>query len=334
MILTCPNCSTRYTLQASQLPSGGRTVRCAACKTTWHAEKSEEPIELPLAAKPAPARAEDLQSVKAKKLPGQYRAMVEDKKRLKALTAQGIVWASLAAVALIVVTIGFLLRVDIVRAFPRVAGAYAMVGLPVNAAGLTLISKEGDSKASFRNGRFVVTVTAQVTNLRDKPTPVPPIKVKLLDGTLQQFDYVIIPSSGLVVEPHATRTLTFDVKDPKNMVAHLDLDFDLEGMKKSKPGSSLRHKATGDHGEGQDSDHDSEPAAGHDDHDAGEAPETTHETAGPEHAEVASGSEIDLFHREPQAQSAPRPANEHTNDIADSHTQPHDDGPALRDRHS
>ncbi|MBW8881525.1 MAG: zinc-ribbon domain-containing protein [Asticcacaulis sp.] len=309
MVLTCPSCSTRYTLQDSQMPRGGRTVRCAACKTTWHADKPEDPIELPLAPEPAPARPEELQAVKAKKLPGRYRAMMEDKKRLKALTAQGIVWAALGATALIVLIVGFFLRVDIVRAFPRVAGAYAMVGLPVNASGLTLVSGDGDSKAAFKNGRFVVTVTAKVTNLRNKPTAIPPIKVKLLDGTLQQFDYVVIPSNGLVVEPHATRTLTFDVRDPKNLVAHLDLDFDLEGMKKSKSGAALRRQ----------------PADSHE----GAEPETTPADAAPAgdtgHAEIAPGSEPDPL---------PVPANEHTNDIADTQTEPDHDGPALREHHS
>ena len=321
MILTCPNCSTRYTLQDSQLPSGGRTVRCAACKTTWHAERADDPIDLSLAPEPAPSRSEDLAAVKAKKLPGQYRAMVEDKKRLKDLMAQGIVWGALGAVAVLVLSLGFFLRVNIVRAFPRVAGAYAMVGLPVNASGLTLISKDGDSKTAFKNGRFVVTVTAEVTNLRNVPTPVPPIKVKLLDATLQQFDDVTIPANGLVVEPHATRTLTFDVRDPKNIVAHLDLDFDLEGMKKSQSGggSKLRANPTGapDSADGQDT----------------QGPQT--DTPAPDHAEIAPGTE--------QAQSTPvqstsepqvPPANENSNDIADTDTTPTDTGPSLRDHHS
>ncbi len=302
MILTCPNCTTRYTLPDSQLPAGGRTVRCAACRTTWHAERNEDPIDLPMpAAEPPPARPEDLQAVKAKKLPGQYRAMIEGKKRLKALTAQGIVWGAMAATAVMILALGYLLRVDITRTFPRVAGAYAMVGIPVNAAGMTLVSGDNDSKAAFKNGRFVVTVTAQVTNLRDKPTPVPPIKVKMLDATLQQFDDMVIPSSGLVVAPHATRTLTFDVRDPKNMVAHLDLDFDLEGMKKSKTkrGPALRHEPTTVH----------DGAEG--EHDAVAVPD--HEAAEP-------------------VDDAPDHATPH--DVAESDPSEHDSVPALREHHS
>ncbi|EGF92532.1 MJ0042 family finger-like domain protein [Asticcacaulis biprosthecium C19] len=264
MILTCPNCSTRYTLQASQLPNGGRTVRCAACKTTWHAEREEDPIDLPLPAQPAPARAEDLQDVKPRKLPGQYRAMVEDKKRSKELTAQAIVWGAMGLAVVAFLAIGFLFRVDIVRAFPRVAGAYAMVNLKVNATNLDI--EEHTADAAFKDGRFVVTINAKITNLVNKPTKVPPMKVKLYDATGQLFDTLIVPSGGLTVEPGATRTLTFDVKDPKNLTANIDLLFDLEAMKQ-KPSAALRSEKAGhDSDGGHDDPHGATPASEGDDH--------------------------------------------------------------------
>ncbi len=37
MLIVCPNCSTSYMVDPSALGSGGRTVRCARCKTTWFA---------------------------------------------------------------------------------------------------------------------------------------------------------------------------------------------------------------------------------------------------------------------------------------------------------
>ena len=36
MILTCPNCATRYEADAAKFLPAGRKVRCAKCGHTWH----------------------------------------------------------------------------------------------------------------------------------------------------------------------------------------------------------------------------------------------------------------------------------------------------------
>lgn len=36
MILTCPACGTKYTVKDGAIPPGGRQVRCANCKHSWH----------------------------------------------------------------------------------------------------------------------------------------------------------------------------------------------------------------------------------------------------------------------------------------------------------
>src|SRR5689334_2839660 len=36
MILTCPQCDTRYQADGSKFPAAGRNVRCAKCGHVWH----------------------------------------------------------------------------------------------------------------------------------------------------------------------------------------------------------------------------------------------------------------------------------------------------------
>lgn len=259
MILSCPNCGTRYSLSESQLGPNGRKVRCSACKTTWHAEAPPaEPIELAPEA-PAKSRVEDLQQVKAERLPSRYRALLQDKQRLKALTAQGLVWGGLATGFIAVLALAFILRVDIVRTFPRIAGAYAMVGVKVNATHLEFGTKSAD--ASFKGGRFYVTVKAQIKNISDKAVPVPPVRVKLMDASLQTFSTALIPSGGLSVPAHQTRTLTFDVADPKNLTSSIDMDFDLEALKASGGRAPLRHADSHDDAAPQTADEAAQAAA-------------------------------------------------------------------------
>ena len=49
MILTCPACDTKYVVKDGAIPAGGRNVRCAACKHSWH-QDPEEGVETGLEA--------------------------------------------------------------------------------------------------------------------------------------------------------------------------------------------------------------------------------------------------------------------------------------------
>jgi predicted Zn finger-like uncharacterized protein len=41
MILTCPECGTQYVVKDGAIPPGGRQVRCASCKHSWHQNPEE-----------------------------------------------------------------------------------------------------------------------------------------------------------------------------------------------------------------------------------------------------------------------------------------------------
>ncbi|HVL29307.1 MAG TPA: zinc-ribbon domain-containing protein [Sphingomicrobium sp.] len=43
MILTCPACETKYVVKDGAIPPGGRQVRCASCKHSWHQDPEASP---------------------------------------------------------------------------------------------------------------------------------------------------------------------------------------------------------------------------------------------------------------------------------------------------
>ena len=47
MILTCPACDTKYVVKDGAIPPGGRQVRCASCKHSWHQDPEESAISEP-----------------------------------------------------------------------------------------------------------------------------------------------------------------------------------------------------------------------------------------------------------------------------------------------
>ena len=59
MILTCPSCGTRYSVDGAKFPSQGRTVRCAKCGHSWHQAPEAEPEPEAVRDTPPPAPSPD-----------------------------------------------------------------------------------------------------------------------------------------------------------------------------------------------------------------------------------------------------------------------------------
>jgi predicted Zn finger-like uncharacterized protein len=75
MILTCPACGTQYVVKDGAIPAGGRQVRCASCRHSWH-QNPDEADELILGeetSEPAPegeAEIADLEAGPAEQIEG------------------------------------------------------------------------------------------------------------------------------------------------------------------------------------------------------------------------------------------------------------------------
>jgi predicted Zn finger-like uncharacterized protein len=58
VILTCPACGTQYVVKDGAIPEGGRKVRCASCRHSWHQDppplELEEPLDEAAAAADSP----------------------------------------------------------------------------------------------------------------------------------------------------------------------------------------------------------------------------------------------------------------------------------------
>jgi predicted Zn finger-like uncharacterized protein len=178
MLIVCPSCASEYTLDAAHVGAEGRTVRCAACRTTWRvtavAEEAEEaPADEAVAEAPEPALA----------------AAAETGRPAKARTARArtgpraprqVPKRALAAAALLVLVGGALAgREAVVRRLPQAARLYAAIGLPVNLRGLALAEVTAYQTPGAEGG--VLVVEGDVVNPTRRGVAVPGILVEVRD---------------------------------------------------------------------------------------------------------------------------------------------------------
>src|SRR3954470_1425498 len=195
MILTCPSCDTRYSVDGTKFPPQGRTVRCAKCGHSWH-QAAEAPAELEHAAEPGPvpppppsaqaaipepvpsAPAESFSPTRAyAPAPVQPR---EPRVPLGSRLAVVAGWIGLVAVVLLIGLSAVRYRQDIAVIWPQSAGVYSSLGLKVNASGIDF--REVSYKRESEDGQVVLAVSGRIVNGGPRELPVPQtVRVTLSD---------------------------------------------------------------------------------------------------------------------------------------------------------
>jgi predicted Zn finger-like uncharacterized protein len=235
MILTCPNCATRYFVEDERLGPAGRAVRCAGCGVQWRA-RAEAPLELgespeigavaqeppaPPASEASPAA--ELRDLPAEELPKVFRGRAQTKEKVREAATSGVIWAGLVAGFAVLIGAAVVLRQDIATIWPRAAGAYAMAGLPVNLVGLSL--EDQHAQPALKDGHAVLTVSGALRNIRDRPTPAAPLRISILNAAGQVLAVKIADPGGALIPPGETRHFVVDVVDPPEGANDVDIGF-------------------------------------------------------------------------------------------------------------
>lgn len=236
MILTCPECASRYFIDDQLIGRAGRTVRCQACGAAWKARLEDAPIELtatpdegafavppraePPAAEPGPA----LSELPADRLPGAFRAKAEQRRRLRGAALSGAVWAGLAAAFVLGLAAAVIFRADIVRALPRTASAYAAVGLPVNITGISI--EKVEAQPGLQDGRPAVVVTGALRNVEKGPVAAPALRINLLNKAGKTVLVKIAAPGDARIPAGETRHFTVSLLDPPSTATDVEVVFE------------------------------------------------------------------------------------------------------------
>jgi len=237
MILTCPNCATRYFVADERIGPAGRTVRCASCATKWTAH-AETPLDLA----PAPmddARAFDpfdpttpgqdppLNELPGDELPKAFRERAQNREKMREAVTQGVVWACMVGCLALLLGAAVVMRQDVARMWPRTAGAYAMVGLPVNLVGLAIENQH--AQPALRDGHAALVVTGSLRNIRDQPIATPPLRISLLNPAGKPVAVKIADPGGARIMPGEARRFSVDLLDPPVSATDVEIAFDVSG---------------------------------------------------------------------------------------------------------
>jgi hypothetical protein len=165
-----------------------------------------------------------LSELPADRLPGAFRAKAEEKRRVREAAATGAVWAGVAAVAVLVAAGAFIFRVDVVRALPRTATAYAAIGLPVNTTGITI--EKVEAQPGLQDGRAAVVVTGALRNIEKRPVTAPALRINLLNAGGKTVQGKIAAPGDAKIPAGETRHFTITLLDPPASATDVEVVFE------------------------------------------------------------------------------------------------------------
>ncbi|MFC4271468.1 DUF3426 domain-containing protein [Sneathiella chungangensis] len=230
MILTCPSCATRYSIDAITIGPEGRAVKCAKCGHKW---REYPPTDMPKTlTEPPPA----VDSAPPQEQGMSIEQMTKGQAPGPAKVASGkprrwIAWLLLLLVLAALVGGAYFGRNYVVMAWPASAQMYQYLRIDVetqNMLGLEIHDLR--TKSVLQNGVTTLTVSGIIKNITDSPQPLPRIKIALIDAEGQSVyswtttveEPEVMPwgqvefSSSMNQPPEEAKNVKVDLIDPEN----------------------------------------------------------------------------------------------------------------------
>jgi predicted Zn finger-like uncharacterized protein len=236
MILTCPNCDTRYSVDGAKFPAAGRTVRCAKCGHSWHqAAETPEPEPVFEAAAPEPQPEAEPASPYPVNNPSSIRAyapataVAEPRGPLGPRLAVVAGWIGLIAVVLLIAVSAVRYRQDIAVIWPQSTGVYSSLGLKVNASGIDF--RQVDYRRESEDGQIVLAVSGVIVNTGARELPVPQtVRVTLSDADKHELYHWTFKPTATVLKAGESVPFTTRLSSPPAAARHLEVRFAKDGQ--------------------------------------------------------------------------------------------------------
>jgi predicted Zn finger-like uncharacterized protein len=236
MILTCPQCVTRYQTDAAKFQPSGRNVRCAKCGHVWFQDAPPAESEVasdiavvedapPPASVPALEPAPQVQAFVPSPLTSRPRFVTVEppRPRWPALLMNGAGWVGLVAIVLVIGWSALAYRQQIATLWPQSASLYAVLGMKTNATGLDI--KDVSYHRGMENGQSVLSVTGVLANAGARELPVPQIRVALIDNDRRELYHWTFVPGVMTLRPGQTTTFRTRLANPPPGARQFELRF-------------------------------------------------------------------------------------------------------------
>jgi len=238
MILTCPSCDTRYSVDGSKFPAAGRTVRCAKCGNSWH-QMGERPELEPEPEAMAPEAAESVPETPSfepepvsptRSFTPPLVTVAEPVPHTPLGPKIAVVagWAGLIAAILLIGYAAVHYRQHIASIWPQSAGVYSSLGLHVNASGIDF--RQVDYRRETEDGQVVLAVSGMIVNTGGRELPVPQtVRVILSDASNHELYHWNFKPNAQVLKPGQSVPFMTRLASPPAAARHLEVRFAKDG---------------------------------------------------------------------------------------------------------
>lgn len=213
MIVSCPTCSTRYTLSDESLGTDGRKVRCARCGHTWWQMPERAGPEPVVADAPTEIRPANPAKVAAKAA-GKSKPKPPKAPRAKPARSTVIGFALLAVLVAGTVAGGYFGRDAIVRGWPPAALFYETIGMPAEPPGFGLELRSIRSEQKLEGGKTVLLLDGEIANTTDVERALPPLRAITFGAEHKPLQSWTIEPSAPVLLPGAVVSFHHSQPDP------------------------------------------------------------------------------------------------------------------------